>query len=111
KSATEEILKSVEVEGTDRGQHPVETRKKLERMGRHGDAKYLEVVLRCIDKRCAIRGLDAPKKIAPTDPAGTKAFELALEGCTDEELEVLGRVFDRQLGGRMGHPSTPQHTP
>jgi len=36
----------------------------------HGDARFLDVVLRCIEARRQLLGLDAPAKIAPTTPDG-----------------------------------------
>src|SRR5437763_248565 len=39
-----------------------------------GDPRFLEQVYKCIDKRCEVLGLNAPKKIAPTNPEGTEAY-------------------------------------
>jgi len=36
----------------------------------HGDARFLDIVLRCIEARRQLLGLDAPAKIAPTTPDG-----------------------------------------
>ena len=40
-----------------------------------GNPRYLDIVLNCIEKRCKLLGLDAPTKIAPTDPTGKQAYE------------------------------------
>lgn len=40
------------------------------RRGQVGDARFLNGALDCVVRRCAILGIDAPKKIAPTDPSG-----------------------------------------
>ena len=36
----------------------------------HGDARFLDIVLRCSEARRQLLGLDAPTKIAPTTPDG-----------------------------------------
>lgn len=56
-----------------------------------GDPRYLTVVLKCIEQRRRILGLDAPQKIAPTDPTGEHEYT----GLTNSErrrriLELLG---------------------
>src|SRR3990167_1941958 len=38
--------------------------------GQSGNPAFLKGVEWCINKRCELLGLDAPKKIAPTDPSG-----------------------------------------
>ena len=40
-----------------------------------GNPRYLDIVLHCIEKRCKLLGLNAPTKISPTDPSGTKPYE------------------------------------
>lgn len=35
-----------------------------------GETEYMKIVQWCINKRCELLGLDAPKKIAPTTPDG-----------------------------------------
>lgn len=35
-----------------------------------GDPRFLEMVNRCIERRCRILGIEAPLKISPTDPTG-----------------------------------------
>ena len=76
------------------------------RVGRHGDAKYLEVVLKCIDRRCSICGLDAPSKVAVTTPDASKVFAEAPKDPTEEELGVRERLAERQsqIGG-AGQPN------
>lgn len=41
------------------------TKKKIS--GRNGDPRYLAVVLKCIERRCALLGLDAPKQLTLED--------------------------------------------
>ena len=39
-----------------------------------GDARFLDVVNKCIASRRALLGLDAPTKIAPTSPDGMESY-------------------------------------
>jgi len=40
-----------------------------------GDPRFLQGILKCIERRCAILGLDAPKTIAPGAGAGSVVVE------------------------------------
>lgn len=51
----------------------------VKEQGQNGDPRYLAVVEKCIERRCAILGLDAPKKIAPTDPSGEQPYVLRVD--------------------------------
>src|SRR5579872_5338636 len=57
----------------DRGKHSAsesaEARKQIIRL-KARDPRYLQIVGDCIDRRRKILGIDAPTKIAPTNPAG-----------------------------------------
>lgn len=58
---------------------------------RNGDPRYLAGVQWCIEKRCAIIGINAPTKIAPTDPSGNKEYA----GLTDDErISKLTAIFN-----------------
>lgn len=70
-------------------------------VGQAGDPRYLDIALKCVDKRCQILGLDAPTKIAPTDPTGQKEYSGAM---SDEEraariAAILSQVQQRQTNG------------
>lgn len=55
------------------------------------DPRYLQIVGDCIDRRRKILGIDAPTKIAPTNPAGDKEYE----GLTaDERMRRLVAILD-----------------
>ena len=59
--------------------------------GQVGNPTFLAGVQWCIERRCRILGIDAPTKVAPTDPTGTKEYE----GLTDEQrLARLGAILD-----------------
>jgi hypothetical protein len=42
---------------------------------RPGNPAFLEGVLKCIEKRCQIIGINAPVKVAPTNPNGDKSYD------------------------------------
>src|SRR5258707_2774527 len=42
--------------------------------GQFGDARFLERVAWCINRRCELLGLDRPKQLAPTNPDGTDEY-------------------------------------
>jgi hypothetical protein len=42
--------------------------------GRLPENEYLRTLLACIAKRCDILGINAPTKVAPTDPSGEKPY-------------------------------------
>ena len=62
----------------------------LQKQQRDGNPAFLDRIAWCIDKRCQILGLDAPKKFAPTTPDGTQPYgSRPLEELTDAELFEL----------------------
>lgn len=54
-------------------------RAKQTQRGQTGAAAYLDVVLRCVDRRCKLLGLDSPTKIAPVTPDGENPYTLSVE--------------------------------
>lgn len=61
-------------------------------LGGCGNPKFLAVAMQCVERRCRLLGLDAPQKIAPTDPSGDSPWGVAAEGLTDEQLEALAAL-------------------
>lgn len=59
-----------------------------------GDARFLQVALSCIDRRCKLLGLDAPDQVqvAVTKPTG-------LEDLSDDELRAAGYGELRAISG------------
>ena len=56
-----------------------------------GDPRFLAGIERCVERRCKLLGLDAPTKVAPTDPTGTREYD----NLTNEErITQLGEIFD-----------------
>jgi predicted transcriptional regulator len=54
--------------------------------GQTGDPRFLSGIQWCIDRRCLILGVDAPKKVAPTDPSGNKPY-----GGSDMPVEQIAQ--------------------
>lgn len=66
-----------------------------------GDPQAVDKALKVMERRAKLLGLDAPTKIAPTDPSGANAYEpLSL----DERLARLGAILDR-AGARRDRSS------
>lgn len=68
-----------------------------------GDPRYLAQIQSCIDRRCKLLGLDAPAKIAPTNPDGTEPYD----GSTSDSaiLASLSAIFEQaaaQAGAGAG---------
>jgi hypothetical protein len=61
----------------------------------YGDPRYLAGVQWCVDKRCQLLGLDAPRKVAPTTPDGQQAWAPALKDLNDAELNILAKLAER----------------
>jgi hypothetical protein len=58
-------LQEARVEG-----EPPDQRTSKRIKNQYGDARFLDVIHKCIGTRCALLGLNAPTKIAPTTPDG-----------------------------------------
>lgn len=71
------------------------------RLTQYGDPRFLEQIRKYSEDRRKILGLDAPVKVAPTDPTGTKEFS----GATPDELlarlEQI-RAARAEITGRAG---------
>lgn len=58
------------VEGDSSGR----TKAQVTKETANGDPRFLAIIQTCIDRRCKILGIDAPTKIAPTDPTGEREY-------------------------------------
>lgn len=56
--------------------------------GQSGDPAFLNTILKCSERRCRILGLDAPVKVAPTNPEGDEAYSLMV-GKLEENARTL----------------------
>jgi hypothetical protein len=59
-----------------------------------GDPRFLDVLLKCVERRSEILGLDAPQKVAPTDTEGrllnlTEILGLAIESSLSAPANVI----------------------
>jgi hypothetical protein len=77
----------------DGGDRP--TRKSIR--NQHGDARLLEVILKCNAARRTMLALDPPMRIAPVMPDGREPFRLAVASLGIAELRALKRVRERVL--------------
>ena len=71
----------------------------------HGDLDALGKVLKVMERRAKLLGLDAPAKVAPTDPSGEGQYE----GLTDDELvrrlmAIIGTEATAAVGGDPAAP-------
>lgn len=58
--------------------------------GRDGNPKFLEGVLKCIERRCQLLGIDAPKRLEHSGPGGGPIqCDYDLSGLTDDQLAQL----------------------
>lgn len=57
------------------GEPLIEKHKTVTERNTDGDRGYLELALRCKEMRLRILGAEPPRKIAPTNPQGTKPYE------------------------------------
>jgi len=80
----------IQGEGTDR---PV--RKSIR--NQHGDARLLEVVLKCNVARRTMLALDPPMRIAPVTPDGQEPYRLAVASLDMADLRALKRLRERTL--------------
>ena len=79
-----------------------------------GDPRFLEGVRWCVDRRCKILGLDAPSKVAPTNPEGYQPYEPTLSErvIARRVTALLERARDRRDGAppdesRAGAEASP----
>ncbi|WP_166830672.1 helix-turn-helix domain-containing protein [Thalassoroseus pseudoceratinae] len=60
----------------------------MERVGQTGDVRSLDLVLKCVERRCKLLGLDAPQKVVETDAAGN---DLSAEERRERARQMLIR--------------------
>ena len=76
-----------------------------------GNERAAEIVLRIHDRRAKLLGIDAPVKVAPTDPTGDRPYEqppapATLDGAIAEVLAIAERA-----GAPAGALSAPGDPP
>ena len=66
----------------------------MRREGQSGNPAFLTGVQWCINKRCQILGIDAPVKVAPTNPEGNEQYNAGLgdSGALARVLAILDSV-------------------
>ncbi len=84
KSITEKTTNDVEKKANEKETKIINlghSKARIEHKGQTGDPRFLTGIQWCIEKRCAIIGINAAIKIAPTDPSGQHAltFNVTIE--------------------------------
>jgi len=73
----------------------VEVKTQIRTQSQYGNPRFLDIVLKCVTKRCEILGLYAPSKIAATTPNGkNQAGGLGLVGLLREAKRI--RAEDKE---------------
>jgi len=76
-----------------------------EKVEQTGDPRYMMAILNIIERRCKLIGLDAPTKVAPTDPSGTKPYEgLTDSAAVDRITALLDQARARRDRADSGEP-------
>lgn len=68
---------------------------KLETGNQTGDPRYMSIVLNTIERRCKLLGLDAPTKVAPTNPAGDEPYKPMTESELDNRIAELLQKLEK----------------
>ena len=63
-----------------------------------GDQGAVDRVLRVMQRRAALRGLDAPTKVAPTDPTGEKEYAIFTDDERRRRIEALLKAGQMEAG-------------
>ena len=77
----------------------------------HGDPRFLAQISQCVQTRCALLGLNAPTKVAPTNPQGDAPYQSAylptVDNLSPEEFGVLQKALEIQqrLTSKENHES------
>lgn len=70
---------------------------KVETGGQCGDPRYLQALLGIQERRAKIFGIDAPSKVAPTDPSGEREYGKM----TDAELNARIAELAAKVGAKV----------
>lgn len=92
KNYSKEVTERLKVTDKDSGEITETDPKVIKREtgGRLGDPRLLQVALAAQEARRKMLGMDAPTKVAPTDPTGTKPYEKMGDD------EILKRIAELQ---------------
>ena len=90
-----EKSKQPEQAATVSGEGSVNQKVRKSVKNRHGDPRFLDIMLKCVASRRAILGLDAPMEIAPVLPDGQDAAQVVVAQLSVTELRVLKRLKEK----------------
>lgn len=60
-----------------------------------GDPRFLDGVFKVIDRRLRLFGKDAPVKVAPVNPDGTKWTPEAVQKLSDDDVRQIDGIYER----------------
>tara|TARA_R110002074_G_scaffold402332_1_gene607504 strand:+ start:10326 stop:10898 length:573 start_codon:yes stop_codon:yes gene_type:complete len=55
---------------------------------KQGDSRFLDIVLKCVTKRCELLGVNAPTKIAATTPDGSEPYSMGIVALAAEAARI-----------------------
>lgn len=94
--------KEVQIQESQTGGKHVHLSKEVQKVeGQAGDPRFLQGIQTCIDRRCKLLGLDAPVKVAPTDPSGQREYV----GLPDDER--INRIVELLDAARTRRADAP----
>jgi hypothetical protein len=68
---------------------------KTETGSQSGDPRYINVLLSIIERRCKLLGLDAPQKVAPTNPEGDQPYNPPSATEAEKRIqELMAKLYD-----------------
>lgn len=72
----------------------VETKSQTRTQSQYGDPRFLDIVLKCITKRCEIMGINAPTKIAATTPDDAGSYSMGIVALAAEAARIKAEETD-----------------
>lgn len=63
-----------------------------------GDLRAIDRMLRIMERRAKLLGLDTPQKVAPTNPAGDSPYQLRIHDMNAKERQARILELTRELG-------------
>lgn len=93
----EDAVKLVE-EDKQAGEYPGKTNR-METQGQSGDARFLNTVMSCIERRCKIFGVDAPTELNVRDTGPPKVVEVLVTN--RQEADQLPTLTEVLASGRF----------
>jgi len=92
------VSKKPRITTTIEGASGVETKKQTRTEIPHGNPKFLDIIHKCVAKRCELLGVVAPVKVAATTPNGKHPAEgLGLVGLLREAKRIKAEAKEKSI--------------